>query len=62
MIGPLYNIQQDLEINQLITKYSYIKKIVASDIAKLNTREMDESFDIKNALVCPSGVISQKKY
>ena len=61
LIGPLYNIQQDLEINQLITKYSYIKKIVASDIAKSNTREMDESFDIKNALVCPSGMISQKE-
>jgi len=60
-IGPLYNIQQDFEINQLITQYPYIKKIVASDIAKLNTHEMDNNFDIKNALICPSGVISQKE-
>ena len=45
----------------MITKYPYIKKIVASDIARLNTNEMDKNFDINNALICPSGVISQKE-
>lgn len=60
-IGPLYNIQQDLEINQLIARYPYIKKIVASNIAKINTTEVDRTFDANNAFVCPSGIIMQKE-
>lgn len=61
LIGPLYNIEQDLEINKLTAQYPYIKKLVASNIAKTNTIEIDSSFDINNAIVCPSGIISEKK-
>lgn len=61
LIGPLYNIEQDLEINNLTAQYPYIKKLVASNIAKTNTIEIDSSFDINNAIVCPSGIISEKK-
>ena len=60
LIGPLYNIEQDLEINKLIAQHPYIKKLVASNIAKTNTIEIDSSFDINNAMVCPSGIISEK--
>ena len=60
IIGPLYNIKQDLEINDLTKKYSYIKKLVASDIAFQNVKEMDINADVNNVLICPSGVISKK--
>ena len=60
IIGPLYNIKQDLEINDLTKKYSYIKKLVASDIAFQNVKEMDINADVNNVLTCPSGVISKK--
>jgi len=61
IIGPLYNIEQDLEINDLTKKYSYIKKLVASDIAFKNVKEMDNNMDINNVVICPSGVIPKKE-
>ena len=61
IIGPLYNIEQDLEINKLTSNYPYIKKLVASKIAHINTVEMDSDFDINNALICSSGVISKEQ-
>ena len=61
IIGPLYNIEQDLEINKLTSSYPYIKKLVASKIAHINTVELDRNFDINNALICSSGVISTEQ-
>ncbi len=59
IIGPLYNIDQDLEINTLIQKHSYIKKLVASEIAYKNAFEMDKNIDMDNVIICPSGIISK---
>ena len=61
IIGPLYNINQDLEINELTKRYSFIKKLVASDIAFKNVEEMDISVDTNNVVTCPSGIISKKE-
>ena len=57
IIGPLYNIDQDLEINTLIKKHNYIKKLVASEVAYKNAFEMDSDINLDNVMICPSGII-----
>lgn len=61
IIGPLYNIEQDIEINLLTQKYNYIHKLVASEIAFKNAEEMDNNIDLEKVLICPSGMISKKE-
>ena len=59
LIGPLYSIEQDREINKLTKKYPYIKKLVATKIALKNAQELDVNFISESAIVLPSGVISE---
>lgn len=59
LVGPLYNIEQDKKINQLIKNYPYIKKLVASDIAFLNAKELDPKFIPESTIVLPSGIDSE---
>ena len=59
LIGPLYNIEQDKKINQLVKNYPYIKKLVASDIAFKNAEELDTGFIHESTVVLPSGIDSE---
>ena len=59
LIGPLYNIEQDKKINQLVKNYPYIKKLVASDIAFKNAKELDTGFIHESTIVLPSGIDSE---
>ena len=59
LIGPLYNIEQDKKINQLVKNYPYIKKLVASDIAFKNAQELDTGFIHESTVVLPSGIDSE---
>ena len=60
LIGPLYNIEQDREINKLTKKYPYIKKLVATKMALKNAEELDPNFISESTIVLPSGIISEK--
>lgn len=60
LVGPLYSLRWDIELNTYLKKYSFIKKIVASENS-LNTQIafFGESY-IENTVVCPSGIVGKK--
>ena len=50
----------NIKLNKLTNKYSFIKKLVSSKQTYLNQSLKDSNFKSKNALICPSGVVSEK--
>jgi hypothetical protein len=60
LVGPLYSLKWDQELNKYLEKYSFIKKIVASENS-INTQIafFGESY-IEKTIVCPSGVVDEK--
>jgi hypothetical protein len=59
LIGPLYNLEYDSKLVEYIKQYSFINKVVASEIAFINAAfEMGHDISPKNISVFPSGVIS----
>ena len=59
LIGPLYNLEYDIKLVEYIKEYSFINKVVASEIAFINAAfEMGHDISPKNISVFPSGVIS----
>lgn len=59
LIGPLYSIEQDRKLNEMINKYPYIKKVVASSSAYENCFRFDKNFRPDTTIVLPSGVVSE---
>lgn len=60
LIGPLYDLEQNTKLNSLINKHNFIKKLVASERTYLNQPLKDSNFNLENAVICPSGVISEE--
>ena len=62
LIGPLYNIEYDKKLIDYINQYSFIKKVVASEIAYFNAAyEMEHDISPKDITIFPSGIISSNE-
>lgn len=61
LVGPLFSIKEERLLNKIINENKNVKKLVASEIAKKNTVEMDKNFDLSKCVVCPSGVVQKKE-
>ena len=61
IIGPLYDSESGKELNKLTNEYSFIKKLVSSNITFSNQLAKDSNFVEENTLICPSGVASRNE-
>jgi len=60
LIGPLYSYKMDKKLNDYMSKYPFVKKVVASR-APLEYQKILHKEDLtKSIFVCPSGIIKEK--
>ena len=61
LIGPLYDQESGKLLNKLTNEYSFIKKLVSSEITYSNQLAKDPYFINENTIICPSGVVSKSE-
>ncbi len=61
LVGPLYTYEMDKVLNEYIEKYSFIKKIVASEAALEAQRVLHQGINENNIVICPSGIKSERE-